>query len=353
MARSQDAETARLGRKQQPKKKKEPIGPPSPSGYKQSPVSPRRQPIGPPAPDRYKQSAVSPARRGGGNPFTLPPDESFPTPTGKLVTISLFGRQVTVVDSIVPRLKRVEAKWLALGGNSFYEVRDVGGYADRDVRGRPGKKSQHAHGWAVDVNATENPMGKQLVTDMPAEFVRLWLEEGFGWGGFWNSSKDAMHFSMSPNEGGQGRHAAQFLGQEFENIELVSYVPDKGGHTHDDESAVTLTGVGVDFVRRGLTAPNYGGVAPGALNEMQLGGDTVSFDSVTPEVVTEVYLGLFGRKPNDSEIRRWLGRDPSQFSQGVTEEEGTKTYRAAQLGLGVADTFAQEADRSRRARGGF
>ena len=38
---------------------------------------------------------------------------------------------------------------------------------------------------------------------MPKAFVQAFTSEGFGWGGAWTSVKDAMHFSLSPNEGGK------------------------------------------------------------------------------------------------------------------------------------------------------
>jgi hypothetical protein len=40
---------------------------------------------------------------------------------------------------------------------------------------------------------------------MPASFRQLFLSEGWGWGGNWNSSKDAMHFSKATGEGGNMR----------------------------------------------------------------------------------------------------------------------------------------------------
>jgi len=43
-------------------------------------------------------------------------------------------------------------------------------------------------------------------TDMPRAFVQLFLDEGWGWGCNWNSTKDAMHFSKAPGEGGNGRY---------------------------------------------------------------------------------------------------------------------------------------------------
>lgn len=73
---------------------------------------------------------------------------------------------------------------------------------DRDVRGKPGVKSIHAHGAAIDINPKENPMGPQLITDMPEGVFDYAQSLGMGWGGKWSSIKDAMHFSMAKHEGG-------------------------------------------------------------------------------------------------------------------------------------------------------
>jgi hypothetical protein len=83
-----------------------------------------------------------------------------------------------------------------------YNIYSLGGYVDRDVRGQPGRKSVHAHGGAIDINPAENPLGSQLVTDMPAEIGKIAAQLGLGWGGNWRSVKDAMHFSVAQNEGG-------------------------------------------------------------------------------------------------------------------------------------------------------
>ena len=68
--------------------------------------------------------------------------------------------------------------------------------------------SWSAHAWAVavDINPEKNPFTKgRVVTDMPRDFVECFQAEGFGWGGSWRSVKDAMHFSLAPNEGGRPR----------------------------------------------------------------------------------------------------------------------------------------------------
>ena len=68
-----------------------------------------------------------------------------------------------------------------------------------------------AHAWplAVDINPERNAYSKtRLITDMPEAFVQCFKEAGFGWGGNWRSAKDAMHFSLAPNEGGVPRPEA-------------------------------------------------------------------------------------------------------------------------------------------------
>ena len=100
---------------------------------------------------------------------------------------------------------------------SGYEIRSLGGYNDRDVRGKPGVKSIHAHGGAIDINPGTNPMGQSLITDMPPGIGQLANSLGLGWGGDWKSVKDAMHFSAAQSEGGgmlQARNGGSFSGPD-------------------------------------------------------------------------------------------------------------------------------------------
>jgi hypothetical protein len=83
-----------------------------------------------------------------------------------------------------------------------YKIVNMGGYNDRDVRGKPGVKSAHAKGLALDINDKTNPMGSKLVTDMPENIGGIAGSNGLGWGGNWKDSKDSMHFSAAKNEGG-------------------------------------------------------------------------------------------------------------------------------------------------------
>jgi hypothetical protein len=85
---------------------------------------------------------------------------------------------------------------------SGYEINSLGGFVDRDVRGKPGVKSVHAHGGAIDINPSTNPLGTTLVTDMPGDISSVAAGLGLGWGGNWKSRKDAMHFSAAQSEGG-------------------------------------------------------------------------------------------------------------------------------------------------------
>lgn len=85
-----------------------------------------------------------------------------------------------------------------------YEITSLGGYVNRDVRGKPGVKSVHAMGGAIDINPSQNPMSSMLVTDFPKEIQHVAKTLGLGWGGAWRNVKDAMHFSVARNEGGIG-----------------------------------------------------------------------------------------------------------------------------------------------------
>lgn len=84
-----------------------------------------------------------------------------------------------------------------------YDINSLGGYNDRNIAGS-NKKSVHARGGAIDINPGTNPMGSQLITDMPADIGAVAAKMGLGWGGNWSSKKDAMHFSAATNEGGAG-----------------------------------------------------------------------------------------------------------------------------------------------------
>lgn len=87
---------------------------------------------------------------------------------------------------------------LTAGGYRLNVRADDWGYANRDVRGRPGVKSNHAWGLAVDLNATTNPMTNdgRNHTDLPPGVSKLAAKYGLRWGGDYSGRKDPMHFEF-------------------------------------------------------------------------------------------------------------------------------------------------------------
>ncbi len=86
----------------------------------------------------------------------------------------------------------------------------------RPVTGRPGVWSQHAYGWALDINPVQNPYISNGVVSPPsaARFKDRSLKEpgmvlagdsvvrsfgaiGWKWGGNWRNPKDYQHFSAT------------------------------------------------------------------------------------------------------------------------------------------------------------
>lgn len=83
-----------------------------------------------------------------------------------------------------------------------YQIKDIGGFADRANVNNPSQKSKHAYGMAIDINPGANPNGSTR-TDLPPSTGALAEKWGIGWGMNWRSTKDPMHFSTAPNEGGR------------------------------------------------------------------------------------------------------------------------------------------------------
>ncbi len=76
---------------------------------------------------------------------------------------------------------------------------DDWGYAYRDVRGSTNNLSNHSSGTAIDLNATQHPLGK--VGTFPIEKVpmirALAKKYGLIWGGDYRNRKDEMHFEIA------------------------------------------------------------------------------------------------------------------------------------------------------------
>lgn len=78
------------------------------------------------------------------------------------------------------------------------DPKQSGGYNPRNIAGT-NTPSNHAFGRAIDVNWTNNPLGKD--GDIPPELARTLSEKyGLRWGGDYKSRKDPMHFEYVGGE---------------------------------------------------------------------------------------------------------------------------------------------------------
>ncbi|RDL51798.1 hypothetical protein BLJAPNOD_02939 [Ensifer sp. M14] len=111
-----------------------------------------------------------------------------------------------------------------------YQIKSIGGYNHRNIAGT-NKLSNHAYGNAIDINPQANPMGRNLVTDMPTGVSAIAARNGFNWGGDWKSKKDAMHFEISQ---------AKSAGEALEKLAGASTETTKGLSS----LATNLTSVG-------------------------------------------------------------------------------------------------------------
>jgi hypothetical protein len=69
-----------------------------------------------------------------------------------------------------------------------------GCFGIRKMRGS-NKMSLHSWGIAIDVNASENPMGQ--TPKLSEDFVDCFTDAGFDWGGYWHNPIDGMHFQLA------------------------------------------------------------------------------------------------------------------------------------------------------------
>ena len=118
--------------------------------------------------------------------------ESFPVPGTKI--------KLACAKSVAPLLVGFAAEFHELIEPIDEGGLDDWGYAFRDVRGVPGKLSNHASGTAVDLNATRHILGK--AGTFPAEKVpmlkALVKKYSLTWGGSDNwRRKDEMHFEVA------------------------------------------------------------------------------------------------------------------------------------------------------------
>jgi len=150
--------------------------------------------------------------RGWGNPWT----STFRADNIVTVRIPHYGHAGHEQGIALPVHERVAPLFVGFlteaqqRGYVLDEVADDWGYARRCVRGtgpgtsRPCVTSNHAWGLAVDINATRNPMGAPLRTDIPAWMVEVAAEYGLAWGGRW-ATPDPMHFEFTGSPGDADR----------------------------------------------------------------------------------------------------------------------------------------------------
>lgn len=126
--------------------------------------------------------------------MTTPEDRGWgpACPRDRIVTFRAGGISLTAHEDAAPLFAGFVTDIVGRG----YDVDNVAddwGYNCRSIRGSQ-TMSYHAWGLAIDLNATRNPMGATLITDMPSWIDEVAAEYGLFWGGNFNRRKDAMHF---------------------------------------------------------------------------------------------------------------------------------------------------------------
>jgi len=108
-------------------------------------------------------------------------------------------RKLRCAEAVGPLLAAFAAEFHKLIEPIDEGTFDDWGYAYRMVRGNPTKLSCHSSGTAIDLNATQHPLGK--AGTFPPEKVpmiqALAKKYGLTWGGDYKNRKDEMHFEIS------------------------------------------------------------------------------------------------------------------------------------------------------------
>lgn len=185
----------------------------------------------------YSMSTIGPGLAARMTPTSWRP--GCPVPLSQLRYLRLshlgfdgrehLGELVVHVDAVVPVIAAFRALWNErfpiarmqlvddFGGNDDASMAadNTSAFNCRTVAGT-GRWSEHAYGRAVDINPIENPWvsGGSVSPPAGASFafrsvvrpgmflsgspaVRAFTDLGWGWGGYWGSSKDYQHFSAS------------------------------------------------------------------------------------------------------------------------------------------------------------
>ena len=164
-----------------------------------------------------------------------------------------FHVPVTVFGKTLPFDRRAANQLLRAALKAYeipYQVYRIESF---NCRKTTGGSSMSAHAWAVavDINPEKNPFTRgAVVTDMSRDFIECFTSEGFGWGGGWRSVKDAMHFSLAPNEGGRPRPKG--FDRVLQQAAVELWVE------RDNGVNLTPTG-GTQVVKKGKKAPSFPG----------------------------------------------------------------------------------------------
>ena len=211
-----------------------------------------------------------------------------------------------------------------------YDVRMLGGYNSRPIRGSTITPSNHSWGLAVDINWDKNPMvSGPVVTDMPARMVDAWTSLGFGWGGAWTGTrKDAMHFEFV---GTPADAAARVARLTVKPVAAVSLAP--------SGPAVAARGDLLTVLTRGDNGALRARAAVSADWE-HLGGQTTS----EPAAVSwgGSRLDVFARGTDGALWHRWA--DDSQTAWAAWESlagQVTSSPAVASWGPDRLDVFAR------------
>ena len=124
------------------------------------------------------------------------------------------GLKLRVADAVAPLL-------IAFARDFHNDVEPINegqlddwGYAFRDIRGAT-TLSNHASGTAIDLNATQHPLGAEntFTEEQSRTIRRLCRKYGLRWGGDYRNRKDEMHFEIALNAT-QVRNLIRTLGLE-------------------------------------------------------------------------------------------------------------------------------------------
>ena len=117
--------------------------------------------------------------------------ESFPIPGTNV--------KLACAKTVAPLLVGFAAEFHELIEPIDEGTLDDWGYCFRQVRGSTDNLSNHSSGTAIDLNATQHPLGK--VGTFPNEKVpmirALAKKYGLIWGGDYRNRKDEMHFEIA------------------------------------------------------------------------------------------------------------------------------------------------------------